>query len=145
MTDKPSLVERLGDTVLIRNAKGFSLLEVLISLAIIGIVCAGFLGGMTNALKGAKTIDRIDTARSLAEGQIEYIKKQPFAATYTPDSTMVTATGSPPVYNYDDFPGYSAAITAVVAAQRDANIQKVTVTIKYNGVTATTLDGCKVK
>ena len=130
---------------MISNEKGFSLLEVLISLAIIGVVCAGLLGGMANSLKGANTIDQIDTARSLAEGQLEYIKKQPFAVSYAPDPAMVTVSGNPITYSFNGFSGYSATITAVNAAQRDANIQKITVTIKHNGITATTLDGCKVK
>lgn len=114
-------------------------------MAVIGIVCVGLMGGMSNSLKGANTTDQIDTARALAEGELEYAKNQPFAASYTPDPTMVNASGSPVTYNFNDYPGYSATLTAANAAQRDANIQKITVTIKYNGVTATTLEGCKVK
>ena len=121
-----------------KNEKGFSLLEVLIAIAIIGVVCAGFLAAMNNAHKGATIIDQIDTSRALAEGQMEYIKKQPFATSYSPDPTMV-----------NNYPGYSATITTANTAQRDANIQKITVTIFYvrpNGVSGnTTLEDCKVK
>jgi len=131
--------------MLLKNEKGFSLLEVLIGIAIIGIVCAGFLGGMTHALKGANDVDQIDTARALAEGQMEYVKKQTFATAYTPDSSMVTSSGSPAVYNFDNYTGYSAAITAANAADRDALIQKITVTISYHGTPVATLESCKTK
>jgi prepilin-type N-terminal cleavage/methylation domain-containing protein len=117
-----------------KRQKGFSLLEVLVALAILGLVATGFLTSMTNATKGAVKTDRIDTSRVLAQGQMEYVKKQPFAPSYTAEAI------SGQIY-----PGYAATITAVNAAERDANIQKITVTITYNGVTAATLNDCKVK
>src|SRR5208283_1305690 len=106
-----------------KNQKGFSLLEVLVAIALIGVVAAGFLGAMANATKGAITTDQIDTARTLAQGQMEYIKKLPFAPSYSPgDSTVYDSIHNHFIY----YPGYSATITAVNAAQRDANIQKIT-------------------
>jgi hypothetical protein len=36
-------------------------------------------------------------------------------------------------------------VSAANAAQRDANLQEIIVTIKFNGVIATTLDGYKAK
>lgn len=129
----------------IRSEKGFSLLEVLISIALIGVICSSFLAAMNNAQKGAIKTDQIDTSRALAQGQMEYVKKQFFATSYTPDDSMVTASGSPVVYNFNDYPGYSAAITVDSAAERDACIQKITVTIKEHGVITATLQDCKVK
>jgi prepilin-type N-terminal cleavage/methylation domain-containing protein len=124
-----------------KSEKGFSLLEVLVAMALIGIVAVGCLAAMTNATKGAVTIDRIDTARALAQGQMEYAKKLPFAASYNPDPSMVNPTTN----EFIDYPGYVASISTGNAAQRDAFIQKITVTITHNGNIATTLDDCKAK
>jgi prepilin-type N-terminal cleavage/methylation domain-containing protein len=126
--------------VSIKNEQGFVLLEVLIAIAIIGVIAAGFLGAMHNATTAALKTDRIDTARTLAEGQMEYIKQLGFATSYSPGDLNVYDSIHNQFFNY---PGYSATITTVNAAQRDANIQKVTVTIKYMGSTVLTLDDCK--
>ena len=126
-----------------RNQKGFSLLEVLVSLALIGVLTTGFLGAMSNATKGAIMNDRIDTSRALAQGQMEYVKKLAFstnATVYPPDPNMVN--GSNQFINY---PGYSVAISASNAAQRSASIQTITVTIFYNNTAAATLQDCKAQ
>ena len=121
---------------------GFSLLEVMIAVAIIGIVVGGFMGGMSGAMKGTLKTDQMDTARTLAIGQMEYVKKLAFAASYAPgDSTVYDSTHN----KFINYAGYSATITAVNAAQRNVNIQKITVSIFYNGISYTTLDDCKVK
>jgi prepilin-type N-terminal cleavage/methylation domain-containing protein len=125
-----------------RNGKGFSLLEVMIAIAIIGIVVAGFMGAMSNAINGALKNDQMETARTLAVGQMEYVKKLPFAASYTPGDSTVYDSVQNKFINYNV---YSASITAVSAAERNINIQKLTVTIFCNGVVVATLDDCKVK
>jgi prepilin-type N-terminal cleavage/methylation domain-containing protein len=124
-----------------RNEKGFVLLELLISIAILGIIGSGLFYGMNNAMKGANFTDRIDTSRSLAESQMEYVKNRPYAFSYSPD---------PAVYNSEtdqfyDYPGYSAIIAVTDAAERDSRIQKITVTVSYKGAVAAKLDDCKVK
>jgi prepilin-type N-terminal cleavage/methylation domain-containing protein len=124
-----------------RSQKGFVLLEVLIAIAVLGILASGFFVGMNNATKGAVMTDRNDTSRSLAESQMEYVKNQPYAVSYLPD---------PAVYDYENnqftnYPGYSAVITVTDAAERDSRIQKINVAISYRGVVAARLDDFKVK
>ena len=131
-----------ADLLKIMPKRGFSLLEVMIAVAIIGIVVSGFMSGMNVALKGALKTDRLDTARTLAVGQMEYVKTLPFAASYAPGDSTVYASAQNKFINYA---GYSATITSVNAAQRNVDIQKITVTIFYNGINITTLDDCKVK
>ena len=73
---------------------------------------------------------------------MEYVKTLPFAASYSPgDYTVYDSTHN----KFINYAGYSATITSVNAAQRNVDIQKITVTIFYNGINITTLDDCKVK
>lgn len=124
-----------------KDEKGFVLLEVLIAIAVLGILASAFFFGMNNATKGAVLTDRIDTSRSLAESQMEYVKNQAYAVSYLPDPTVYNSG----THQFNNYPGYSAAISVTEAAERDSRIQKVTVTISYKGAVAATLDDCKVK
>jgi len=116
-----------------KSEKGFSLIEVLVSLAIIGIVSVGFLSALANSSKASIKTDQIDTARTLAQSQMEYLKIQPYATTYIPES----------ISNINC--GYSASVATSSVVQRDSLIQKITVTISKDGSSVITLDGCKTK
>lgn len=114
-----------------KHQRGFTLIETLIALAIVGLLAVVFLGGLTSSSRGAISVDQIDTGRALAESQMEYIKKIPFQSSYTPDTI-------PAVYS-----GYSANIDASNALDRDALIQKITVTISCAGKSVYILQDCK--
>jgi prepilin-type N-terminal cleavage/methylation domain-containing protein len=137
---------RAGRSVIIEgkfvnNQRGFSLIEVLVAMIIISIVFAGLLGAMNGSTRVAVQKDRMDTARVLAEGQMEYVKKQPFSTTYLPDPTTYDSINNEFIY----YPGYSATITAAPAVERNANIQKISIGIVCQGSTVATLDDCRVK
>jgi prepilin-type N-terminal cleavage/methylation domain-containing protein len=114
-----------------KNQKGFTLIEVLVSLAIFALIVMIVLGGLGTASRTIAGTDVRETAKNLAEKQMEYIKGLPFAGTYSPQS-------SGPEYQ-----GFAAAIHA--ASLEDVNIQKITVTINWSGRPITTLEGYKVK
>ena len=116
-----------------RNEKGFSLIEVLVSLAIMSIVGVGLLSALNTSTRTAVVSDRIDTTRVLAQSQLEYVKEQPYLSSYEPYDSST------------EYPGYSVVITPADAVQRNALLQKITVTVKQNGKTVTTLEGYKVK
>jgi hypothetical protein len=69
---------------------------------------------------------------NLAASLMETVKRQPYATSYTPDSTLLA-----------QFPGYSANIAVASIPSRDSLIQKITVTITYNSRTITTLEDYK--
>lgn len=48
------------------NSKGVGLIEVIIALAILGIVAVAFLGGLSTSLKAVFISDERSTAQSLA-------------------------------------------------------------------------------
>lgn len=60
------------------RSRGFSLIEVSIAIALIGIVVVGILSALSYASMVLIIADRRATAESLAKSQIEYIKNQPY-------------------------------------------------------------------
>jgi len=114
------------------NEKGFTLLEVILSIALLGIICIAVLAGLSTASKALFTADQLETAKNLAETQIEYIKGQPYATTYVP----------PPIP--PEYAGYSATVDISSITSRDGNIQKITIIIEHSGKQVTTLEGYKV-
>jgi len=114
-----------------KGEKGFSLIEVLVSLALLGIIGVGFLSSLCTVSAVTITTDEQETARNLAETQMEYVKGQAYATSY--------ATASIP----DEYGGYTATID--VDSLYDSNIQKITVTIERHGEEVTTLEGYKVR
>lgn len=58
----------------IRNQKGISLIEVIIALAILGVIAVAFLGGLMTSLKAVSIADERSTAQSLSQSQMEYVK-----------------------------------------------------------------------
>jgi prepilin-type N-terminal cleavage/methylation domain-containing protein len=114
-----------------KDEKGFSLIEILVSLALFGIISVGFLSSLGTASAVTITTDKQETARNLAETQMEYVKSQAYATSY--------ATAPIP----DEYGGYSATID--VESLHDSNIQKITVTIERHGEEVTTLEGYKVR
>ena len=117
------------------------MLEVLLSLALIGIVVGGILSALSTSSRATITNDVQTTAQNLAEGQIEYLRSQ----TYSIDN--------PPEYQVlADVPaGYNIDCNAIRldpegdGSDDDDGLQKVTVTVTYNGVAATTVEAYRVK
>ena len=59
-----------------KSEKGFSLVEVLVALALLGIIGAAFLGSLATASKSILIADERTTAESLARSQMENVKNQ---------------------------------------------------------------------
>jgi len=125
-----------------RNQEGCSLLEVLLSLALIGIVVAGILSALSTSSRATITNDVQTTAQNLAEGQIEYVWNQQYDGTNNPPQYQVLA----------DVPaGYSVNCTAVRldpeedGSDDDDGLQRITVTINFNNLTATSIEAYRVK
>jgi prepilin-type N-terminal cleavage/methylation domain-containing protein len=62
-----------------RSEKGFSLLEVILAMAIIGIVGVALLLALGGASRSISISDEQATAQSLTRTELEYIKSQDFA------------------------------------------------------------------
>lgn len=116
----------------IRRESGQILIETLVALAILGVTAVVFLNGLTTSSAIVFSVDERETAKNLAESQMEYVKSQAYAASYVP----ATIPG--------EYAGYSANISVSAIASRDGNIQKVTVIVKHQSKEVTRLEGYKV-
>ena len=112
-----------------KSQKGFSLIEVLVSVMVLAIIGLAFLSALDTGAGATLIMDERTTARNLACSQMEYVKSQDYAASYTPAS----------IPSGKDYVGYSANITA-----EPLHDQKITVTIEHNNKVVTTLETYKI-
>jgi prepilin-type N-terminal cleavage/methylation domain-containing protein len=127
---------------IVRDQSGFTLVEVVIAIALLGIVAAGLFTGLGTTSKVLLHTDARETAKNLAETQMEFVKGQ----IYTPGSGTAVYTPAPIP------PAQQGAYTASIEVfdglslvpPRDGYLQKIVVTITGPGITYT-LEGYKVK
>ena len=111
-----------------RNEKGFTLIEVIIAMALLGIIAIVFLGALATASNAIIIADERATAESLARSQMEYVKNQDY-----------DGVNNPPQYTLlSDTPAdYTIVIDAVRldpngdGTDNDDGIQKITVTVDH--------------
>ena len=113
--------------------RGFLLIEALIALALIGVLTVTFSSAFGTGSKSLMMTDERETAKNLAESQLEYVYSQPFASSYSP-----APIGS-------EYPNYSADIATADIISRDGNIQRITVVIKHDGEEIIRLEGDKTR
>ena len=124
-----------------KNERGVGLIEVLVALAILGVIAVAFLTGLATTAKAVVIADVRTTAESLARTQMEDIKGQPYDDTSIPPVYDVLSS-TPPDFSID------------IAAERmdpeedgtgnDDGIQKITVTVEFQGEVKITLEDYKV-
>lgn len=114
-----------------KNQAGFSLLEVLVSLAILGTIGVTFLTGLSGISTSTQRIDDRQVAKNLAENQMEYLKGQAYAASYTPAPIPAEDTG------------FTAVID--ISPMQDGNIQKITVSIQHQTKLILKMEGYKTR
>jgi prepilin-type N-terminal cleavage/methylation domain-containing protein len=114
------------------RSHGFTLIEVLVALALFAIIGIVFAGGLATASRAVFTGDVRTNAESLARTQMEYVKSHGYdsAGNYTPQV--------PPQYENT---GYSATIAAL---ELETGLQEITVTVSHEGRQVITLVGYKV-
>ncbi len=125
---------------LVKNEKGFTLIEVVIAIALLGIIASGFLMALSGATKAILVADERTTAESLARSQMEYVKNQTY-----------DDTNNPP--QYSQLPSIPTDYTIALTAERldpegdgtgdDDGLQKITVTISHNTKQIITLEEYK--
>ena len=126
---------------LFRGQEGVSLLETVIALALLGIIGATFLGGLTTASKGTMLSQEMVVAESLAKSQVEHIKSQEYISVfnYDPETNYYEVIDIPP---HLVSAGYSVEINPpqyvvangenMTAGRAGFELQSITIVIKLN-------------
>jgi len=84
-----------------QSEKGFSLIEVIVGVAIMASVGLAILAALGGASKVLLSTDTKESARDLAQAQMEYVQRLPYSA--TSPYTINMAIDS-------EYPGYSTSI-----------------------------------
>ena len=116
---------------------GSAFIEVLASLALLGLIAVAFLSGLATTSKAAIVASEQSIAEGLARGQMEWVK----GVGYTDNATEYTPAAIP---SAEDYTGYSATITAEPLHNPDDGIQKITVKVKHYDKEVYILEGYKV-
>jgi prepilin-type N-terminal cleavage/methylation domain-containing protein len=125
---------------LMKSEKGFTLIEVLISLTLLGIVAVALLGGLFTSAKALIVADKQTSAESLSGTEMEYVKKQEYSVApwsyELPSGTSPTGE-FPEWWNEGDphtlppgYDGYTVTVSTAPLHATDDGIQKITITVK---------------
>jgi Tfp pilus assembly protein PilV len=121
------LPSKLLKSCLLKDERGISLIEVLISIVILGLVGITYLGSVGTSTQATIITKEQSTAESLVRSEAEYVKRyayQPSASEYPVDPTLAIPGGwTVPLPSVEPLHG------------SEDGIQKVTVTAQHQGET----------
>ncbi|MDD4230895.1 MAG: prepilin-type N-terminal cleavage/methylation domain-containing protein [Dehalococcoidales bacterium] len=139
---------------LFKEQRGFTFIEVLVGVAIMGMIVAAFMLALATAFKANMLAEVRTTADALARAQMEYIKAQPYSETYTIPTNNITEwegkgyevywlgnIGEGPVENVIN--QESNTVSPPLAPGYTEGLQQVTILIKRAGENVITLEGYK--
>ena len=140
-----------------RASGGFTLIEVLIALALFAIIAIVFAGGLATASRAVLTADVRTRAESLARTQMESIKNEQYSPAPTEGVGNYTKINVPAGYSICSFNRTSPPancgprILAIpwdsgnnTAVPTDNGLQKITLVIMHDDRQVITLEGYKV-
>ena len=122
----------LGKLKVFRGENGLTLVEALVTVAIVGVAFVAFAVALATGSLAVREGDQEVAVQSLARTQMEYIKDYPY------DSGATTY----PTVNTTD--NYSISVAVTSTPDADSNIQKVTANISRDGQVLLTVEDYKV-
>ena len=129
------------------DERGMSLVEVLVSVAIIAIVFTAFLSALSTATWGVAVVRERVTAQNLARAQLECIQHHPYVPHAIPISYTTTCT----VTQLSSYPmdvSISYWVSPTFTSDPllgDDGMQWITVTVYHNSESVFTIEKYKVE
>ena len=141
-----------------RRSSGAVLIEILIALALLGVIATSFIGAMYTSLQAARIADERSIALTLSTSELEYVKQQSYSPTewaYTVDSSGSYAEAEtqpswwtdsqPPALSGADFAGYSVSVSSTSvdldgSGTPDEGIRRITAITNHHGEPIVTLE-----
>ena len=132
---------------LISGQKGQTLIEVLIAIALLGMIAVPFLTALSTSSRGIIIADEKTTAESLVRTEMEYVKNSPYNSTGFSYEIPATPDNPPPWDESrtaldDRYAGYSVNVTGV---HIDLHIQNITVEVYHGNESVLTTSTYKVE
>jgi len=127
------------------GSRGFSMLEVVIAIALLGIIAVSVLVALQTAALALISADRRATAESIARTQMEYVRYSGY------DDILEEGH---PQYDLDPeitLPADFSVVTTAIRLNKDVDpddddgIQQITVTVSHDGLVVITLEDFKRK
>jgi Tfp pilus assembly protein PilV len=115
-----------------RGEKGVSLVEALVTIAILGTVIVAFLGVISTGAIATRQSDEETVAQGLVRTQLENTK----SAAYVPGATTYPLVSSPS--------GYTVSVAVSATPDNNVNLQKITVTVTRGALTVASVVDYKV-
>ena len=138
----------VGKLKFLCKQKGFTLIEILVALAIMSAIGVGLFNAVNTNARATRQLDETVVATNLATAYIEAIKARPYAETYPAAETIITV---PSQYNVTidiSFSNDGASEDGItwVGTYTDETIQKLTVIVsRETGPAILTLCAFKTK
>ena len=126
-----------------RGERGIALVEILVAIAILGVVAVAFLSALTSAYGAVIVADRHTRAESLTRTAFEYMRNLPYSANFNdpqvalPHDPLTLDWRPDSQYGYP-YPGtdYKVQVTSNLSADNSTSpVKAITVVILYRDIT----------
>ena len=131
---------KLRVSQLSRIDRGFSLIETVIAIGLLGIIAVALVSALATGIKVLSMTDIRETARDLAERQMESVQRQPYDAAHNPP-VYQALVGAPADFTITLTP---TRLDRGGGTDNDTGIQHVTISVKKGTKPIFELEGQKV-
>lgn len=149
MSCKPWISHRMKDlkAFFARKEAGFTLVEELVAVAVVGLGLVILVSMITTGAVGARKVNDLVVAESLARSQIELIKDAAYQA--NPGTSPYPAVSAPAEFSVNVSYQYwdssaNGGSGGFITAHHNEGLQKITVTVSSDGETLHTTSSYKV-